>query len=141
VSWLIDTDVISQPAKTSGHPGVIAWLEKERDDCYTSTIVIAQLAHWSRTKEGKARVKLQRWLHELLDALEGRVLSFNVSTAHAWADLKVAQEEAGERMPIEDSYIAATARRHHLTIATGNDRHFCRSGLKVFNPFLQRAFP
>ncbi len=38
-------------------------------------------------------------------------------------------------MPLEDSYIAATARRHDLTIATGNDKDFRRSGLKVFNPF------
>lgn len=38
-------------------------------------------------------------------------------------------------MPVEDSYIAAPARRHGLTIATGNDRHFRRPGLKVFNPF------
>jgi predicted nucleic acid-binding protein len=38
-------------------------------------------------------------------------------------------------MGVEDSYIAATARRHGLTIATGNDRDFRRRGLKVFNPF------
>ena len=44
-------------------------------------------------------------------------------------------EKAGQRMPVEDSYIAATARRHGLTIATGNDRHFRRPGLRVFNPF------
>ncbi len=38
-------------------------------------------------------------------------------------------------MPVEDSYIAAKARRHGLTIVTGNDRHFRRPGLNVFNPF------
>jgi len=38
-------------------------------------------------------------------------------------------------MPVEDSYIAATARRHGLTIATGNDKDFGGRGLKVFNPF------
>jgi len=36
---------------------------------------------------------------------------------------------------IEDSYIAATARRHDLTIVTGNEKDFRRPGLKVFNPF------
>ena len=44
-------------------------------------------------------------------------------------------EDAGLTMPVEDSVIAATARRHNLTIVTGNDRHFRRPGLKVFNPF------
>jgi hypothetical protein len=38
-------------------------------------------------------------------------------------------------IPVEDGYIAATARRHGLTIATGNDPDFKRPGLKVFNPF------
>jgi hypothetical protein len=40
-------------------------------------------------------------------------------------------------MPVEDGYIAATARRHGLTIATGNDRDFHRPGIKVFNPFVE----
>ena len=38
-----------------------------------------------------------------------------------------------------DSYIAATARRHNLTVVTGNDKHFRRPGLKVFNPFKELA--
>jgi predicted nucleic acid-binding protein len=42
-------------------------------------------------------------------------------------------------MPIEDGFIAATARRHGLTIVTGNDRDFRRPGLKVFNPFKELA--
>jgi predicted nucleic acid-binding protein len=38
-------------------------------------------------------------------------------------------------MPVEDGYIAATARCHDLTIVTGNDKDFRRPDLKVFNPF------
>lgn len=44
-------------------------------------------------------------------------------------------DQAGRRMPVEDSYIAATARRHNLIIVTGNDKDFRRPGIKVFNPF------
>ena len=40
-------------------------------------------------------------------------------------------------MPVEDSYIAAIARRHNLVIVTGNENDFQRPGLKVFNPFKQ----
>ena len=77
MSWLLDTDVICQPAKRLGDARVTAWLEQEQERCYTSAVVIAQLAYWVRT----------------------------------------------------------TARRHGLTIVTGNDRDFRRPGLKVFNPF------
>jgi predicted nucleic acid-binding protein len=40
-------------------------------------------------------------------------------------------------MPVEDSYIAAIARRHNLTIATGNVKDFQRPGIKVFDPFTE----
>jgi hypothetical protein len=76
-------------------------------------------------------------------------LSYNVSDVHAGrrdfpptpdrpinrSMIKHLLERAGWRMPVEDSYIAATARRHGLTIVTGNEQDFRRPGLKVFNPF------
>jgi len=37
-------------------------------------------------------------------------------------------------MPMPDSFIAATARRHNLVIATRNTEDYTRPGLKVFNP-------
>lgn len=40
-------------------------------------------------------------------------------------------------MPVEDSYIAAIARRHNLIVATGNVKDFQRPGIKAFNPFEQ----
>ena len=69
MSWLLDTDVICQ-----------------QDRCYTSAVVIAQLAYWVRTKDGLQRQVLQAWLTRLVDALQGRVHGFNVSVAHVWAD-------------------------------------------------------
>jgi predicted nucleic acid-binding protein len=135
VSWLLDADVLCQPIKTRGDVAVVQWLEEEQDNCFTSTIVIAQVAYWVRTKEGRTRTRLQQWLTRSIDALEGRILSFNVAVAHVWADQKLMLEQAGQPMPIEDSCIAAIARRHDLTIVTGNDKDFRRPGLKVFNPF------
>jgi hypothetical protein len=137
VSWLLDTDVLSQPAKRHGDPKVIAWLQQEKDRCYTSAVVIAQLAYWVRTKQGRQRDQLQVWLTRLVTAMQGRIHGFNVSVAHVWAEQEYAFEKSGQRMPVEDSYIAATARRHGLTIVTGNDRDFRRPGLKVFNPFTE----
>jgi toxin FitB len=135
VSWLLDTDVISQPAKRQGDARVVAWLERERDRCYTSAIVIAQLAYWVRTKEGRQRQVLQAWLTRLIDAMHGRIHGVNVSVAHAWAEQERQLEKAGQRMPVEDSYIAATAKRYGLTIVTGNEQDFQRPGVKIFNPF------
>jgi predicted nucleic acid-binding protein len=135
VSWLLDADVLSQPAKKTGDARVIAWLEAEQAECYTSSIVIAQLAFWVRSKQGRQRELLQAWLTRLTEAMHGRVLGFNVSVAHVWAEQEHQLTIAGQRMPVEDSYIAAIARRHNLTIATGNEKDFRRPGVKVINPF------
>ena len=135
MSWLIDADVLSQPAKKHGDARVIAWLEAEQDNCYTSSIVVAQLAFWIRTKEGRTRDALQTWLTRLIASMHGRILGFNVTVAHVWAEQQHLLKSAGKKMPVEDSYIAAIARRHNLVIAKGNERDFQRPGLKVFNPF------
>ncbi len=139
MSWLLDTDVISQPAKRHGDARVITWLEREKDRCYTSSIVIAQLSYWAQTKEGKQRQALQSWLRRLVEAMQGRIHGFNVAVAHVWAEQERMLDKAGLPMPVEDSYIAATARKYGLTIVTGNDQDFRRPGLRVFNPFRELA--
>lgn len=139
MNWLLDADVLSQPAKKHGDARVVAWLAAEQDHCYTSSVVMAQLAYWVRTKEGRQREALQAWLTRLTDSMHGRVLGFNVAVAHVWAEHQHQLATTGQRMPVEDSYIAAIAIRHNLTIATGNEKDFTRPGLKVFNPFKQLA--
>lgn len=135
MSWLLDTDVLSQPAKRNGDPYVISWLQQEKDHCYTSAVVIAQMAFWVQSKQGRQRTELQLWLTRLIEAMQGRIHGFNVGVAHVWADQEHLLRKSGQLMPVEDSYIAATARKHGLTIATGNDKDFRRPGLRVFNPF------
>ena len=135
MSWLLDSDVLSQPAKKMGNPRVIAWIEVNKRECYTSTIAIAQLAYWVRTREGRARAAHQAWLTLLLETFEGRILAFNSSIAHIWAEQKFLLTKKGITMPLEDSYIAATARRHKMVVVTGNEKDFRHCGVKVFNPF------
>jgi predicted nucleic acid-binding protein len=137
VNWLLDSDVLSQPAKKSGDARVISWLEKNQHQCYTSSIVVAQLAFWVRTKRGNQRIALQKWLTDLIEAMHGRILGFNVSTAHVWAEQQHQFQAVGKPMPVEDSYIAAIARRHDLTVVTGNVKDFRRPGVRVFDPFAE----
>jgi predicted nucleic acid-binding protein len=95
MSWLLDADVLSQPAKQHRDARVVAWLYQEREHCYTSSIVIAQLAYWVRTKQGRQREALQEWLTRLIEAMEGRIRGFNVSVAKVWADLQASTRRSG----------------------------------------------
>jgi predicted nucleic acid-binding protein len=99
--WLLDSDVLSQPAKKAGDVRVITWIEKHQQQCYTSSIVIAQLvlsssqlALWVRTKRGKQRAAMHMWLTQLVEAMHGRILGFNVSVARVWADLHYQLQKA-----------------------------------------------
>jgi toxin FitB len=134
---MLHTDVICQPGKRHGDARVVAWLEREKNQCYTSPVVLAQLAYWVRTKQGRQRLALQAWLRRLVDSMHGGIFGFNISVAHVWAEQEHALEKAGKRMPVEVSYIAATAKRYGLTIATGNEQDSRRPGVKVFNPFTE----
>ena len=135
MTWLVDTDVLSQAAKRQGNSRVIEWVKANEDACYTSTIVIAELAFWVRKVDPLHGAELRTWLRRLVDALVGRIHGFSLSVAHVWAEQQVELEAIGLKMPVTDSYIAATAVRYGRTIVTGNDKHYRRPGLKVFNPF------
>src|SRR3989304_6108676 len=75
------------------------------DRCHTSTVVIAQLAYWVRSKVGRQRQSLQAWLTRLTDAMQGRIHGLHVSVVYVWADQEHRLEGIGRRMPVEDSYI------------------------------------
>ena len=122
MNWLLDTDVICQPAKRNGDPRVIAWLEREQDRCYTSAVVIAQLAYWVRSKEGAQREALQSWLKRLIEAMHGRIHGFNVSVAHVWAEQEHLLVKAGHRMPLR----TATLPRPPAAMASRSSREMRR---------------
>lgn len=63
------------------------------------------------------------------DALEP--LPIDREVAGAWASLRVALRNAGRRMPLNDSWIAATAVAHGLPVVTQDDDYDGVPGLAV----------
>ena len=136
MSWLIDTDVLSERTRKNPNQRVLLWLEENASAIYTSAHVIGEIqAGISALAESPRQKALQRWLTRLVEAMEGRVLNFNVSVATVWGRQEAEYNGKGCLMPMPDSFIAATARRHNLTIVTRNVADYKRPGLKVMNPF------
>jgi predicted nucleic acid-binding protein len=44
-------------------------------------------------------------------------------------------KQKGDKLPLLDSMIAATALQHELTVATRNTRDFKKAGVNVLDPF------
>lgn len=136
MSFLIDTNIFSETAKREPAPGVITWLRDHEAELYVSTITIGEIRRGiERLPDGNRKTRLQAWLQALSKSMQGRILSFNTSTAHVWGQLKAKWESTGVMIPSLDSQIAATATRHGLVVVTRNISDFARSGVKTLNPF------
>ena len=58
-------------------------------------------------------------------------LPIDADVAEAWARLRVALRDAGRRMPVNDSWIAATAIAHGIPVVTQDDDYDETPGLDV----------
>ncbi len=58
-------------------------------------------------------------------------LPIDEGVAHAWAALRLALRDAGKRMPINDSWIAATAIANDLPVASRDGDYDGTPGLRV----------
>lgn len=70
-------------------------------------------------------------LRTLITALEADPLLVDEAVADAWAALRAQLRQRGRRMPLNDSWIAATAIAHGLPVATQDDDYDEVPGLEV----------
>ena len=136
MSYLVDTNVFSEPVKARPDAKVVHWLRTHENELYVSTITIGEIRRGiERLPDGKRKTQLRAWLIALCDCMRGRILSFNTSTAHVWGQLKAKWDRAGIAVPSLDSQLAATAHRHGLVMVTRNTGDFAKTGVKTLNPF------
>jgi len=114
----------------------LTWLRDHEAKLYLSTITIGELRRGIESlPNGKRKTALQSWFTGLCKRMEGRILSFNTSTAHVWGQLMAAWDKKGTSVPSLDSQLAATAHRHKLTMVTRNISDFENTGVKLLDPF------
>jgi predicted nucleic acid-binding protein len=142
LSFLLDTNVVSEWVKPQPNPHVVSWLqEAEEERVFLS---VASLAEIRRGVElmapGKRRDRLAAWLSEDLPArFEGRILDINSRVADRWGILMAQGQAAGENPHVLDAFFAATAVVHGLTLVTRNVQHFLTWGIPLLNPW-ERGF-
>ena len=71
---------------------------------------------------------------ETLSRAEGlEPLPVDRPVAHAWAALRLALRDSGKRMPLNDSWIAATAIAHRLPVVSQDDDYDGVPGVRVIH--------
>lgn len=139
MSYLIDTNALSELKKREPHAGVVSWFaERSATSLYLSVLTLGELRKGIEAMtDGKRKVLFATWLDtDLLDYFAGRVLNIDLRIADCWARISVA---AGRPLPAIDSLLAATAITHNLTLVTRNVADFNSPLLKVINPWDESA--
>jgi toxin FitB len=143
--YLVDTNVISATAPTAGahRPALMQWMDLHASQLFLSAVTIAEIAEGiaKARREGAKRKgsALSAWLQTVLHLYGDRVLPFDSSIALIAGALSDLARARGHAPGFADIAIAATARRHDLTILTRNERHFAPLDLAVIDPF--RSLP
>ena len=135
---LIDTNVVFEPWKPAPDGRVMAWIDAQAiDTLYLSTVTVAEVRFGiAAMQAGKRREALHRRLEsDVLPLFEGRILSFDLRAAQAYADARARAKVAGRAIGAADGFIAATALAHGLAVATRDTEPFKAADLKTIDPW------
>jgi toxin FitB len=135
MSYLIDTNVISEFVRSQPNQHVVQWVEKIPPQAlYISVLTIGDIRKGvEKIPSPSRREKIRLWLEQdLPEWFEDRILHIDLATADRWGRLL---EEVGRSVPAIDSLLAATALHHELRIITRNINDFKFPGLEVVNPW------
>jgi predicted nucleic acid-binding protein len=136
MSYLIDTNVISELVRQNPNKNVLAWFSKIPDDAlHISVLTLGEIRKGiEKIKEEERKERLRLWLEHKLPAwFNGRILSIDQHVADRWGRL---QFHAGRPLPAIDSLLAATSLHYDLRIVTRNEQDFNFPPLEVINPWL-----
>jgi hypothetical protein len=142
LSFLLDTNVVSEFAKPTPDPNVISWLEEiDEDRAFISVISLAEIRRGIELlPTGRRRQRLTQWLTEELPArFEERVLTIDRLVAESWGVIMAQGQKAGTTIGSMDAFVAATAEAYSLTLVTRNTRDFAAAGVSLLNPWIGRT--
>ncbi|TKT69420.1 type II toxin-antitoxin system VapC family toxin [Aquamicrobium sp. LC103] len=135
---LLDTNVISEPLRSSPDARVSDWIDTQPlETLYLSAMTVAELrAGVALMPNGKRQMTLHERIEKrVLPMFAGRVLSFDMACTHAYAELLANVRTAGSGIETADACIAAVALANGFSVATRDESPFRAAGLDVINPW------
>lgn len=134
MTYLLDTNVLSEGMRPLPDERVVRWLDEHQEDAAISALTLAELARGAEAvRDGKRKNELLRLLRFMQEDFADAVLPFDEVVAWEWARYCRRGGEEGWSLTVMDSLIAATALAYGLTVVTRNGRDF--PGVPVLNPF------
>jgi hypothetical protein len=137
VTYLLDTNVLSELRKREPDPAVLDWFEAvPSEQLFLSVLTIGEIRlgiERLRRKDLAQAAVLERWLDGMQGAYQDHVVGIDPETAQEWGRLNVP-----DPLPVIDGLLAATARVRGWTLVTRNTADLAGSGVALLNPFAPR---
>ncbi len=140
MSFLLDTNVVSEMMRPRPEPRVAAYLDSIADD----GLGLASITVWEildgigRLAPGKRRRGLADRFHDLLDELfEDRIVDWTLADARACARIIENKRRRGEALDdhVPDAFLAAAAATRGLAVVTRNTGEFRNTGVETVDPW------
>jgi predicted nucleic acid-binding protein len=134
MSFLLDTNIVSEARRPRGDPNVKAWLASvSADDLYLSVLVVGEVKRGVerlRRRDPAQAAVFEAWLARLRRDYANRLIPITVQVAEEWGRMNVPIP-----IPTIDGLMAATAKVHGLTFMTRNTADLLPTGVPLLNPF------
>ena len=134
MSFLLDTNVVSETRRKVPDPKVVAWvLQADPSDLFISAMTLGEIAKGValRAKQSPAQAAgLEQWLAATRTEYANRIVAINADIAEAWGRL-----DAKRNLPVVDGLLAATALVRGMTLVTRNVRDVAGAGITLLNPW------
>ena len=115
MSYLVDTNVVSELRKKRCNPGVASWIAGvAAEEIFLSVLTLGELRkgiELIRRRDPQAAEALETWLAELSATYSARILGVDREMAEEWGRMNVP-----DSLPVIDSLLAATAKVYGLTL-------------------------
>jgi predicted nucleic acid-binding protein len=134
MTYLLDTNVVSELRKREPDPHVLAWYGTVTSaDIFVSVLTIGEIRlgiERLRRKDSARADLLEQWLRGLHAVYGDHIINVDADVAEEWGRLNVP-----DPLPVIDGLLAASAKIRGWTLATRNTAAVARSGVALFNPF------
>ncbi|MGH7278972.1 MAG: type II toxin-antitoxin system VapC family toxin [Candidatus Rokuibacteriota bacterium] len=134
MSFLLDTNVISEVRKPDGDRNVQTWIAAvSADDLYLSVLVVGEIRQGVerlRRRDARRAGAYESWLGRLQRDYADRIIPITEEIAQEWGRLNVP-----DPLPVIDGLMAATAKVRGMTLVTRDTADIARTGVHVLNPF------
>lgn len=134
MSYLLDTNVVSEVRRHRAEPQVVAWLGSvPSDELFLSVLVLGEVRRGIerlRNRDPSQAAVFEGWLRELRQRFDDRIIPIDGEIAEEWGRIT-----AAAAVPVEDALMAATAKVYGLVLVTRNVADVAHAGVPLFNPW------